>query len=122
MATAIRIDFRVYVPGRSRPAEVPMSRPSPLSPADIAVRLRALPGWSHADGALRRDFVFADFSEAFGFMARVALAAEKMDHHPDWSNVWNRVGVSLRTHDAGGVTDLDFRLAEVMHRLMKKTE
>ncbi len=99
-----------------------MSRPSPLSPAEIAVRLQALPGWSHVDGALRRDFVFTDFSEAFGFMTRVALAAEKMDHHPDWSNVWNRVGVSLRTHDAGGVTDLDFGLAAVMHRLMKKTE
>ncbi|MFN7988149.1 MAG: 4a-hydroxytetrahydrobiopterin dehydratase [Thermoanaerobaculia bacterium] len=99
-----------------------MSRPSPLPPAEIAERLAGLPGWSCSDGALRRDFEFADFSEAFGFMARVALAAEKMDHHPDWSNSWSRVSVALRTHDAGGVTELDFRLADVMQRLMKKTE
>ena len=93
-----------------------MSRPSPLPPAEIAERLAGLPGWSCSDGALRRDFGFADF------MARVALAAEKMDHHPDWSNSWSRVSVALRTHDAGGVTELDFRLADVMQRLMKKTE
>lgn len=99
-----------------------MSRPSLLSPAEIAERLAALPGWRHADGALRRDFVFADFSEAFGFMTRVALAAEKLDHHPDWSNVWSRVSVTLRTHDAGGVTALDVQLAGLMQRLMKKTE
>jgi 4a-hydroxytetrahydrobiopterin dehydratase len=122
MATAIRIDFRVYVPGTKRPAEVPMSRPSRLSPGEIADHLAALPGWTLADGALKRDFEFADFSEAFGFMARVALAAEKMDHHPDWSNVYSRVSVSLSTHDAGGVTELDVRLAGVMQRLMKKTE
>jgi 4a-hydroxytetrahydrobiopterin dehydratase len=122
MATAIRIDFRVYVPGTIPPAEVPMSRPSRLSPGEIADRLAALPGWTFADGALKRVFEFADFSEAFGFMARVALAAEKMDHHPDWSNVYSRVSVALRTHDAGGVTELDVRLAGVMQRLMKKTE
>ena len=77
---------------------------------------------SFEGGALRREFVFADFSEAFGFMARVALAAEKLDHHPEWTNVWSRVTVALRTHDSGGVTDLDFRLADVMHRLMKKRD
>ena len=99
-----------------------MSRPSPLDPGEIAERLLALPGWSHAEGALRREFVFADFSEAFGFMTRAALAAEKLDHHPDWSNAWNRVSVRLSTHDAGGITDLDFRLAAVMQRLMKKRE
>ena len=99
-----------------------MSRPSPLPPDEIAERLKSLPGWSHDDGSLRRDFVFPGFSEAFGFMTRVALAAEKMDHHPEWSNVWNRVSVSLRTHDAGGVTALDFRLADVMQRLMKNGE
>jgi 4a-hydroxytetrahydrobiopterin dehydratase len=99
-----------------------MSRPSPLDPGEIAARLEALPGWSHSEGALRREFVFADFSEAFGFMTRVALAAEKLDHHPNWSNVWSRVSVALRTHDAGGVTELDFRLADLMHRMMKNTE
>jgi len=96
-----------------------MSRPPLLSPSEISARLEALPGWTFAEGALRREFVFADFSEAFGFMTRVALAAEKLDHHPEWSNVWSRVSVVLTTHDAGGVTDLDVRLATVMHHLMK---
>lgn len=99
-----------------------MSRPPLLAPAEIAARLESLPGWTFREGALRRDFVFTDFAEAFAFMTRVALAAEKLDHHPDWSNVWNRVAVALSTHDAGGVTDLDFRLAGVMQRLMKRTE
>jgi 4a-hydroxytetrahydrobiopterin dehydratase len=96
-----------------------MPRPTLLSPEEIADRLGELPGWTFSGGALRREFVFSDFSEAFAFMTRVALAAEKMDHHPDWSNVWSRVSVSLSTHDAGGVTELDVRLAEVMQRMMK---
>lgn len=99
-----------------------MSRPLQLSPGEIAGRLESLPGWVVSGGALRRDFVFADFTEAFGFMTRVALAAEKLGHHPDWSNSWNSVTVALSTHDAGGITDLDFQLAGVMQRLMKKTE
>jgi 4a-hydroxytetrahydrobiopterin dehydratase len=99
-----------------------MSRPTLLSPDEIEERLAALPGWTFSGSALRREFLFADFSEAFAFMTRVALAAEKLDHHPDWSNVWNRVTVALSTHDAGGVTDLDVRLAGVMQHLMKKRE
>jgi len=99
-----------------------MSRPPRLADDVAAARLSALHGWRLEGGGLRREFEFADFSEAFAFMTRVALAAEKLDHHPDWSNVWNRVCVSLTTHDAGGVTDLDFRLASLMDRLMKKTE
>lgn len=99
-----------------------MSRPLQLSPGEIAGRLESLPGWVVSGGALRRDFVFADFTEAFGFMTRVALAAEKLGHHPDWSNSWNSVTVALSTHDAGGITDLDFQLAGVMQRLMKKAE
>ena len=99
-----------------------MSRPLLLPPGEIAARLELLPGWASSGGALRREFVFDDFPEAFGFMTRVAFAAEKLDHHPEWSNVWNRVTVALSTHDAGGVTDLDFQLAHVMQRLMKKTE
>ena len=99
-----------------------MSRPSLLSADAVASRLPDHPGWRLETGALRRECLFADFAEAFAFMTRVALAAEKLDHHPDWSNVWNRVSVSLSTHDAGGVTELDFRLAGLMDRMMKKTE
>ncbi len=94
-----------------------MSRPSRLSDAEIPARLASLPGWSLAGGKLHREFVFRDFSEAFGFMTRAALVAEKKDHHPDWSNVWNRVVVDLSTHDAGGITSLDFDLAAAMSRL-----
>ena len=93
-----------------------MSRPPRLADDEIKKRLADLPAWTIAGGKLRREFRFAEFSEAFGFMARVALVAEKMDHHPDWSNVWNRVTVELWTHDAGGITDLDFELAQAMDR------
>lgn len=99
-----------------------MSRPPRLADDVVAARLAGLPAWRLEGGALRREFEFADFSEAFAFMTRVALAAERMDHHPDWSNVWNRVSVCLTTHDAGGVTELDLLLASLMDRLMKKTE
>ncbi|MEM7490067.1 MAG: 4a-hydroxytetrahydrobiopterin dehydratase [Pseudomonadota bacterium] len=67
--------------------------------------------WTEADGALTRQFKFADFSEAWAFMTRVALIAEAMDHHPEWSNVYNRVDIRLTTHDAGGLTDLDRDMA-----------
>ena len=67
--------------------------------------------------AMRREFTFRDFSAAFGFMVRTALVAEKMDHHPEWRNVYNRVEVTLATHDAGGLTERDVRLAEAMDRL-----
>lgn len=73
--------------------------------------------WTIQDGKLHKTFQFQDFSEAFGFMARVALAAESMDHHPNWSNVYKTVRVDLSTHDAGGITELDFKLAERMDRL-----
>jgi 4a-hydroxytetrahydrobiopterin dehydratase len=78
-----------------------------------------LPHWQLADGrdALQRTFKFKDFGEAFGFMARAALVAEKMDHHPEWTNVWNRVEVTLSTHSAGGLTELDVRLAEAMDKI-----
>lgn len=72
-----------------------------------------LSGWSAAEGrdAIQKSFRFADFNAAFGFMTRVALMAEKMDHHPEWSNVYNRVEITLATHEAGGVTERDIRLA-----------
>lgn len=88
-----------------------------LSSQEIEAALRALPGWSLAGGKLHREFEFADFSAAFGFMTRVALAAEAADHHPDWSNVWNRVVVDLFTHDAGGVTEKDVALARRISEL-----
>ena len=76
-------------------------------------------GWNLEDGgkALVRTFKFKDFSEAFGFLARVALHAEKADHHPEFTNVWNRVDFRLTTHDTGGVTDRDVKLAEAINRI-----
>ena len=94
-----------------------MARPTKLSEEAIRTRLSDLQGWTYEDGALRRNFEFPDFARAFGFMTTVALHAERADHHPDWSNVYNKVHVALSTHDAGGVTDLDFDLAAVMDRL-----
>jgi 4a-hydroxytetrahydrobiopterin dehydratase len=73
------------------------------------------PGWELVDGRLHRELEFADFAAAFGFMTRVALAAEKADHHPDWSNSWNRVVIDLVSHDAGRVTSRDVRLAEAIN-------
>lgn len=81
--------------------------------------LAKLSGWSDVAGrdAIARKFTFRDFNEAFGFMTRAALVAEKMDHHPEWFNVYKTVEVTLSTHDAGGVTELDVRLAEAMNRM-----
>jgi len=83
--------------------------------------LAKLDGWSEVEGrdAISKKFAFKDFNEAFGFMARVALIAEKLDHHPEWFNVYNRVEVTLATHDAGGVTERDVKLAEAIDRLAK---
>jgi 4a-hydroxytetrahydrobiopterin dehydratase len=81
--------------------------------------LTKLNGWSDVPGrdALAKKFVFKDFNQAFGFMTRAALVAEKMDHHPEWFNVYKTVEVTLSTHDAGGVTELDIKLAEAMDKL-----
>jgi 4a-hydroxytetrahydrobiopterin dehydratase len=78
-----------------------------------------LPGWTMVDGrdAITRNFKFKDFNAAFGFMTRVALIAEQMNHHPEWFNVWNRVDVTLSTHDAGGLTERDLKLAEAMDKI-----
>jgi 4a-hydroxytetrahydrobiopterin dehydratase len=85
-------------------------------PMGAAAALKELSGWKAADGrdAISKKFEFKDFSAAFGFMARVALKAEQMDHHPEWSNVYNKVEVQLSTHDAGGVTQKDVDLAKFM--------
>jgi 4a-hydroxytetrahydrobiopterin dehydratase len=89
---------------------------SRLEPAEVEARLAGLPGWQLRDGKLCRQFRFADFSQAFAFMTRSALAAEQLNHHPEWFNVYNRVDVALTTHDAAGITELDFRLAAAMNR------
>ena len=82
-----------------------------LAPEEVEARLADVPGWSVVDGKLHRRFEFADFSEAFAFMTRVALAAEKLDHHPDWSNSWNTVTIDIHSHSAGGITASCFELA-----------
>jgi 4a-hydroxytetrahydrobiopterin dehydratase len=86
--------------------------------------LAKLHGWSEVKNrdAITRQFTFSDFNEAFGFMARAALVAEKLDHHPEWFNVYNKVEVTLATHDAGGVTERDIKLAQAMDRLAKASE
>lgn len=89
-----------------------------LTDAELASALSTLPGWSIAPGrsAITKSLKFADFNAAFGFMARVALSAEKLDHHPEWFNVYNRVDITLSTHDAGGVTALDIKLASLIEQ------
>jgi len=90
-----------------------------LSREARAEALTSLPGWREVDGrdAITKTFVFADFNEAFGFMTRAALVAEKMDHHPEWFNVYKTVTVTLSTHDAGGLTARDVTLARAMERI-----
>jgi 4a-hydroxytetrahydrobiopterin dehydratase len=92
-----------------------------LSPDALTAALAKLAGWQRVSGrdAIAKTFVFADFNAAFGFMTRAALVAEKMDHHPEWSNVYKTVVVTLTTHDAGGVTGRDIALAEAMERFAK---
>jgi 4a-hydroxytetrahydrobiopterin dehydratase len=92
-------------------------RNQPLSQDEIDERAAALSGWRVEADRLRRTFQFESFVAAFGWMAQVALVAEKLDHHPDWKNVYNRVEVELYSHDIGALSDRDFRLAAEMSRL-----
>jgi 4a-hydroxytetrahydrobiopterin dehydratase len=94
--------------------------PKKLSHEQVNSRLKDIPGWKVARGKLRRTFKFPDFVSAFGFMASVALVAEKMNHHPEWFNVYNTVRVDLTTHDAGGISAADFSLALRMNDLADK--
>ena len=94
-----------------------MSRPQRLDASALSERLPGLNGWALDDSKLTREFNFRDFNEAFGFMARAALIAERLDHHPEWFNVYATVRVQLTTHDAGGISELDFTLAEAMNRI-----
>ena len=79
-------------------------------------RLVFLEGWSFKNDGIEKEFQFRDFVDAFSFMTRVAMEAERMNHHPDWRNVWNKVYLRLSTHDAGGLTDRDFQLAETIEK------
>lgn len=84
--------------------------------AEVLPRLVFLPGWSFAKQGIEKTFQFRDFISAFSFMTRIAMEAERLNHHPEWSNVYGKVHIRLSTHDAGGVTDLDFKLAELIEK------
>ena len=88
-----------------------------LAKQEIAAGLGQLNGWTLVKGKLHRIFEFKDFTQAFGFMKRVALAADRMDHHPDWSNAYNKVTIDLSTHSAGGLTKNDFELARKIQKI-----
>ena len=88
-----------------------------LSNSEIEMHLADIAGWSVEDGKLHKQFQFESFVEAFGFMASLALIAEKMNHHPEWFNVYNRVSIDLMTHDVGGISNLDFELAKAADSL-----
>jgi len=90
------------------------------SSAEIAEALRALPGWAVVDAKLHKQYTFPDFVYAFGFMATSAIAIERMNHHPEWFNVYNRVTVDLTTHDAGGISAKDFKLAALLDSIAGK--
>ena len=94
-----------------------MARPLKLNEAQLATALEELPGWTIKSEKLHRDFFFGSFIEAWGFMSQVAIYAEKMDHHPEWFNVYGTVRVDLTTHDSKGVTELDVTLAKIMNSL-----
>ena len=83
-----------------------------LTNSEIETQLEGVAGWSVKDGKLHKQFQFESFVEAFGFMTSLALIAEKMNHHPEWFNVYNRVTIDFMTHDVGGISDLDFQLAK----------
>jgi 4a-hydroxytetrahydrobiopterin dehydratase len=91
-----------------------------LTDTEISAAIAPLPGWTVQNGKLHREYKFADFPHAFGFMATAAPAIEKMDHHPEWFNVYNRVTVDLSTHDAGGITQRDFDLAKLLEGIAKQ--
>jgi|SRR5579875_240680 4a-hydroxytetrahydrobiopterin dehydratase len=90
-----------------------------LSKDEIRKQLGKLRKWKIVNGKLRRDFEFRDFNEAFGFMTRVALEVEKLNHHPEWFNVYNKVRIELVTHDVGGISNYDFRLARLIDKIAR---
>ena len=96
-----------------------MAKLKKLGESDITIRLQKLPQWKLVNGKLHRDYKFVDFVQAFSFMSSVALMAEGIHHHPEWFNVWNVVKIDLSTHDAGGISELDFTLASKIEELAK---
>lgn len=94
-----------------------MAEPKKLESRDIDQRLGRVRGWTVAHGRLHKEFAFEDFVQAFGFMTSVALIAQSMNHHPEWSNVYNKVTIDLNTHSAGGISELDFEFAEKVDAL-----
>jgi 4a-hydroxytetrahydrobiopterin dehydratase len=93
-----------------------------LSEQDIEKKLEKLEGWEYADGAIETSFQFENFKEAFSVMTRIAFECEAQDHHPDWSNVYNNLSISLSTHDAEGVTEKDFKLAKSIEDIIEGKE
>ena len=89
-----------------------------LSSSEISAELKTLQDWVLEDNSIKRKFDFSDFVEAFGFMTKVAIIAEKMNHHPDWRNVYKSLEITLNTHDVGGLTELDIKLAKKINRLV----
>jgi 4a-hydroxytetrahydrobiopterin dehydratase len=89
-----------------------------LSQTDIDQELKSLPGWSVVNEKLHKEFQFDSFNQAFGFMTRAAMEIEKMNHHPEWFNVYNKITVDLTTHDAGGITKNDINLARILNSLV----
>ena len=91
-----------------------------LSESELDETVRTMNGWELKDGKLQKSLRFSNFNEAFGFMTRIALEAEKINHHPEWSNVYNSVTIRLSTHDAGGITDYDVKLANIIDKINHK--
>lgn len=96
------------------------TKPTKLSEAEVTKGLPTLEGWTLVDGKLHREYKFADFVSAFGFMSSAALVSQALDHHPEWFNVWNKVRIDLTTHDAGGISSHDLELAHAMEELAKR--
>lgn len=99
-----------------------MARLPKLSDEEIDQALKARKGWGVKDGKLHKEYKFADFVHAFGFMATAAMRIERLDHHPEWCNVYNTVRVDLTTHDSGGISRKDFELAEILDELAAKLQ
>ena len=107
--------------GKSPIEDVLMSARRLLNPAELRGCLRKLSGWKRLKGKLHKEFKFGDFAKAFGFMKKVAVAAEAMNHHPEWFNVYNKVTVDLVTHDLGGISTYDVLLAEKMNGFSRRS-